>query len=201
MIIKTLVETSYRGMFKLTPEEGSSFFIRREYLTDLDFDLLEQGFEATEEQTDELMDAGLCAVVEFKAVDYLARAEQCRAGLRRKLIQKKYETIYIDRALDYLEASDYLSDRRFARAWLNTRSTNHYEGRTRLLSELMNRGINREIAVDSIDEFYSEHDEAEICRKAYEKALKTKSGDKLIAALQRQGFTLKQIREAESTQA
>ena len=184
-------------MYKLTPEEGSSFFIRREYLNSVDFDLLVPGFETTAEQDDELMDAGLCAAVEFKAVDYLARAEQSRAGLRRKLIQKKYEIEYIDRSLDYLESSDYLSDRRFSRAWLNTRSTNHLEGRTRLLSELLSRGIDREIASDAVNEFFTEHDEEEICLKAYKKLLKTKSGDKLTAALVRQGFSIKQIRLAE----
>ena len=88
----------------------------------------------------------------------------------------------------------YLSDLRFAIAWLNTRRTNHYEGRSRLAAELATRGIARDVAGKALDEFFTENDEMEICRKAYEKLSKSKSGEKLTAAMLRQGFTQKQIR-------
>ena len=188
-------------MFKVAPEEGSAFYIRKEYLPDGLFERIDVSAEFDEDETDALLDAGLTCAVELKAVGYLARAEQSRFGLTRKLIEKKYDKRYVEAALSYLEGRGYLSDLRFATAWLNTRRINHFEGRTRLLAELMARGISREVSMAALDEFFTENDEAEICRKAYEKAIKTKSGDKLIAALQRQGFTLKQIREAESTQA
>ncbi len=183
-------------MYKLAPEEGSAFFIRREYLTNLDFDALQPGFELNEEEREELLDAGLSCVVELKAVDYLARAEQCRAGLKRKLLQKGYAAQYIDRALSFLESADYLSDERFARAWLNTRRINHFEGRTRLLAELMSRGINRDISSAAIEYFFTENDEDEICCKAYEKLSKKKSGDKLVTAMMQAGFSYKQISAA-----
>ena len=194
MIIKTLVETSYSGMFKLTPEEGSAFFVRKEYLPEGLFELLDVGAEFSEDQADSLMDAGLSCAVELKAVGYLARAEQSRFGLTRKLIEKKYEKKYVEAALDYLEMKGYLSDLRFATAWLNTRRTNHYEGRSRLAAELASRGIARDVANTALDEFFTENDEMEICRKAYEKLSKSKSGEKLTAAMLRQGFTQKQIR-------
>ena len=193
MIIKTLVETSYSGMFKLTPEEGSAFFVRKEYLPEGLFELLNVGAEFSEDQADSLMDAGLSCAVELKAVGYLARAEQSRFGLTRKLIEKKYEKKYVEAALDYLEMKGYLSDLRFATAWLNTRRTNHYEGRNRLAAELASRGIARDVANTALDEFFTENDEMEICRKAYEKLSKSKSGEKLTAAMLRQGFTQKQI--------
>ena len=140
------------------------------------------------------MDAGLSCAVELKAVGYLARAELSRFGLTRKLIEKKYEKKYVEAALDYLEMKGYLSDLRFATAWLNTRRTNHYEGRSRLAAELASRGIARDVANTALDVFFTENDEMEICRKAYEKLSKSKSGEKLIAAMLRQGFTQKQIR-------
>jgi regulatory protein len=197
MVVKTLVETSYSGMFKLTPEEGSAFFVRKEYLPEGLFELLDVGAEFSEDQADALMDAGLTCAVELKAVGYLARAEQSRFGLSRKLIEKKYEKKYVEASLTYLEGRGYLSDLRFASAWLNTRKINHYEGRSRLAAELAARGIAREVANKALDEFFSENDEDEICRKAYEKAAKTKSGDKLTAALIRQGFSIKQIKAAQ----
>ena len=197
MIIKSIAETSYSGMFKVAPEEGSAFYIRKEYLPDGLFERIDVGAEFDETETDSLLDAGLTCAVELKAVSYLARAEQSRFGLTRKLIEKKYDKKYVEAALTYLEVRGYLSDQRYAIAWLNTRSTNHYEGRSRLSAELAARGITRDVANQALNEFFTEHDEDEICRKAYEKLSRTKSGEKLLAAMIRQGFSQKQIRNLE----
>ena len=194
MVVKTFAESSYSGMFKFTPEEGSSFYIRKDYLPEGVFERIDVGVEFSEEEADCLMDAGLTCAVELKAVAYLARAEQCRFGLTRKLIEKKYEKKYVEAALTYLEGRGYLSDQRFARAWLNSRRTNHYEGRSRLEAELASRGIARDVANVALDDFFTENDEDEICRKAYEKLSKSKSGEKLTAALMRAGFSLKMIK-------
>ncbi len=197
MVVKTLVETSYSGMFKLTPEDGSAFFIRKEYLPAGLFERIDVGVEFDETDTDSLLDAGLTCAVELKAVGYLARAEQSWFGLSRKLIEKKYDKKYVEAALTYLEGRGYLSDLRYANAWLNTRKINHYEGRSRLAAELAARGIARDVASTALDEFFSENDEDEICRKAYEKLSKTKSDEKLTASLIRAGFTLKQIKTVQ----
>ncbi len=194
MVVKTLVETSYSGMFKVAPEEGSAFYLRKEYLPEGLFERLDVGVEFDDEEADSLMDAGLTCAVELKAVSFLARAEQSRFGLTRKLIEKKYDKKYVEAALTYLEGRGYLSDFRYATAWLNTRKINHYEGRSRLSAELAARGIAREVANKALDDFFTENNEDEICRKAYEKLSKTKSGDKLTEALVRAGFPLKMIK-------
>ncbi len=194
MTVKTLVESSYSGMFKLTPEEGSAFFVRKEYLPEGLFERINVGLEFDDEETDSLLDAGLTCAVELKAVGYLARAEQSRFGLTRKLIEKKYDKKYVEAALTYLEGRGYLSDLRYATAWLNTRKINHFEGRSRLAAELAARGIARDVAGKALDEFFTENDEDELCRKAYEKLSKSKADEKLITALLRSGFSMKQIK-------
>ena len=123
MIIKSISETSYSGMFKVAPEEGSAFYVRKEYLPEGLFDKIDVGVEFDDDDSDLLMDAGLTCAVELKAVSYLARAEQSRFGLYRKLIEKKYDKKYVEAALTYLEGRGYLSDARFATAWLNTRKS------------------------------------------------------------------------------
>ena len=194
MTVKTLVESSYSGMFKLTPEEGSAFFVRKEYLPEGLFERIDVGLEFDDEETNSLLDAGLTCAVELKVVGYLARAEQSRFGLTRKLIDKKYDKKYVEAALTYLEGRGYLSDLRFATAWLNTRKINHFEGRSRLAAELAARGIARDVVGKALDEFFTENDEDELCRKAYEKLSKSKADEKLIAALLRSGFSMKQIK-------
>ncbi len=187
----TKFEPTSTGLCRITPDEGAIFYIRKEYIPNIDFDSIYAGAEFNEEQTSELLDAGLAAVVELKAITYLARCEQCRFKLTNKLIQKGYEKQYIQIALDFLESVNLLSDSRYATAWLNSRKTNHYEGRTKLSAELAARGISREVAAAALDEFFTENDEEEICRKAVEKLSRTKSGDKLKAALINAGFSYK----------
>lgn len=198
MTIKSIAETSYSGMFKVAFTEGAPFFVRQAYLHSIDVYEILPGTDCSDELTNELLDAGLACVVELKAVDYLARAEQCRFGLNRKLVEKKIEKKYIIMALDYLESKNYLSDERFSRAWLNARKINHYEGRTRLLAELQSRGISKDISSGAVDEFFTENNESEICRKAYERFSKRgKEGEKLIAAMMQAGFSYKMIREIQ----
>ncbi len=127
-----------------------------------------------------------------KALALLARCEQCRAGLARKLLAKGFSKDTVEGVLDALEERDFLSDRRFARAWLNSRRIGHYEGRSRLLSELAARGIDKEISKEAVDSFFDEFDEEEICRKAAKKLVaQGKNGEKLMASMQRAGFSWK----------
>ena len=198
MVIKSIRETSYPGMFKVSPENGAAFFIRKEYLSEVDFDSINDAADLSEELFNKLLDAGFVCVVELKAVQYLARAEQSRFGLTRKLLEKKYNKQYVEMALDYLESKNYLSDERFAAAWLNSRRINHYEGTSKLKAELQVRGISREIADKAVKEFFTENDEFEICKKAYLKFQKAgKDEDKLIASMMKAGFTYKMIKLAK----
>lgn len=195
MIISSINPTSYSGMYKVSPSEGASFFVRPEYLPGIDFESIAPDSEYNDSQTDVFLDAGLACVVELKAVEYLARCEQSRFGLNRKLSEKGFEKKYINMALDLLESKNYLSDLRFSSAWLHSRKINHYEGRSRLLSELLSRGISKEISNQALDEFFEENDEMEICKKAYEKFVKKgKSDEKLIAAMMQAGFSYKLIK-------
>ena len=194
MIIKKFEPTS-TGLCRLTPDQGAIFYIRKEYLEHIDFEGIYAGAEFPDDEVSELLDAGLASVVELKAISYLARCEQCRFKLTGKLAQKGYEKKYIDMALDFLESKKLLSDSRFATAWLNSRRTNHYEGRSKLSAELASRGISREVASAALDEFFAENDEYEICSKAYKKLKsKAKSEEKLLSSLMTAGFSWKMIK-------
>lgn len=195
MKIKSVEQTSYEGMYKLTPEQGVVFYARQEYLSGIELDNVQCGSEFVDDDEEALLDAGLICAVELKAVSYLARSEQCRFGLKRKLLAKQYKSEYIDKALSFLESKNYLSDERYAAAWLNDRRINHYEGQTKLLLELQSRGIDKTVAADAVKEFFTDNDEEEICRKACERFVKKgKSEDKLIEALLKAGFAYKLIK-------
>ena len=199
MTIKSIKETFYDGMFKIQAienDEELAFFLRDEYLPEINIYNILPGSVFDEVLSGQLMDAGLSCAAELKAVEYLSRAEQSRSGLLRKLLQKKYEKKYIESALDFLEQKNYLSDSRFSRAWLNTRKINHYEGPSKLCAELQARGIDKATAEAAVSDFFTENDEYDICRKALEKQIsKGKKEEKLIALMLQAGFSYKMIRE------
>lgn len=143
-------------------------------------------------QTETQASAAEASAAAQKALALLARCEQCRSGLERKLLQKGYSKDTVEGVLDALEKRGLLDDLRFARAWLNSRRIGHFEGRTRLLSELAARGIGKETAKKAVDGFFEEFDEGEICARAVKKFLSQgKSGEKLMAAMIRAGFSWK----------
>lgn len=181
---------------KINSDAGLAFFIRISYLKIVSPEKIIQNAEFCDDDEKDIIDAGMCYAAEMKAVEYLARAEQCRFKLTQKLINKKYERQYIERALDYLESKNYLNDRRFAQFWLNGRKINHSEGRTKLAAELAVRGISKEDSAAALDDFFETNNEAELCRKAYEKCLRIKKDpEKIIRTLISYGFQYNLIKK------
>lgn len=177
---------------------GTSFYVRLEYLMFCSAEKISAGAELTEEEFSDLMDAALVYAAERDAVAYLERSEHSRFLLKTKLLKKKHGAASIERALDYCEERNWLSDRRFAGAWLRSRAITHTEGRIRLQGELAARGISREVAQEALNEFFETESEEEKCIRAREKLMaQGKEGDALLRALVRKGFSEKVIRKSQ----
>ncbi len=218
LIILKIQQTS-EGVYEVTSDMGSVFFLRSKYLTHVTRDRLvavEHGlsyndalFSDSEDlkpgmdgvfdngDSEDILHAALLYSTEKLAMSYLARAEHCRAGLFRKLQKKDIDKKDINEVLDFLEEEGFLNDCRFAGAWLRTRYIDHAEGRRRLSAELALRGVNAQDAKQALDEFFSERDEHDICCRAYKKLLRTNqklAPDKIHSSLCRLGFTNNTIR-------
>lgn len=195
-LIISKIEQKGTDVFEITADTGAAFYLRAAYLRFVAVDELFPGAEILEAAEDDVLASGLAFAAERAAVSLLERSEQCRAGLSKKLLSRGFEKNAVAAALDYLEGRDFLSDGRFARAWLNGRRIAKAEGKTRLLAELASRGISREVSQKAVAEFFEENDEGEICERALKKMLRQKkSGEKLVAAMQRAGFSLKMIQQ------
>jgi len=194
------MEWASTGILKVYPEEGPSFFVRPDYLSEGCTNLLASQDGGTcsiglsEEDSAALYLAARSFLAERVAMDYLSRAEHSRYQLALKLRKKGYSSAEIDPALDYLEAKNILDDSRFAEAWLHSRSLHQAEGRRKMFAGLVSRGINGKIADKSLDDYFCDTDEMTLCAKAIVKLIRTgKSGNKLEAALIRRGFCRKTI--------
>lgn len=186
---------------KCTFSGGTSFYVRLEYLMLCPSEKVAAGSELTDEYFSDLMDAALTYAAERDAVAYLERSEHSRFLLKTKLLKKKHGAASIERALDYCESRNWLSDRRFAGAWLRSRAISHTEGRIRLQGELAARGVSRQIALEALNEFFESENEEDKCRRAREHLISQgKTGDALIRSLVRKGFSEKMIRRVEKNE-
>lgn len=98
------------------------------------------------------------------ALNLLARREHSRAELRAKLLAEA-EPAEIDQLLDYLEEKQWLSDERFAEAWIRQRGLKY--GRQRLRYELQQKGVAAELITESLDRYLE--DELTQARSVWEK--------------------------------
>lgn len=196
----TAIEQVGTDCMKVESDAVPVFFMRTAYLQQVQPERIVEGSAFSGEEAHDVLQAALAFAAEKKAETYLARAEHSRFALERKLLQKGMDKQAIARALDYLEQKHYLSDERFAESWLRTHTK--AQGRTRLLSELLARGVNRHIANAALDEFFADTTEEELCARAVEKSLRAgRTGDKLVRYLQQSGFSYRQIQAAlKSTQ-
>ena len=193
------IKQTLPDVVEITPEAGSAFFLRMTYLKEVPAGRLESLYgtplDVSDTEAADLLNAALVYSAECAAMTYLARAEQSRFGLSRKLLHKGIDKNAVKEALDYLESVSYLDDRRYASAWLRSRSIDHAEGRIRLSAELAARGISKQNADDAIKEYFETVDEAALCQKAYEKLLRLrKTPEKVQAALLRSGFSMSEIK-------
>lgn len=183
-------------LVKIINSEGVSFVTRPDYFDEDDFDGLvaECGCPISDESLEALLNAVKIYEAECTAASYLYRAEHSRFQLELKLKKKGFLAFEINPALDYLEKKGFLDDGRFARAWLNTRVISKKEGRNRLAPELALRGVSFKIVEDVLNEFFSEHSEEDICRKALKKQL-INGVDKprLMRKMYRLGFSVSTV--------
>jgi regulatory protein len=143
------IQEGANGTATAVAEDGSLFHLRREYLSAA-FDAASlddpsataaasgHGFEVP----GEVLEAAAGALAaERRACSLLARAEQHRAGLERKLAAKDVSRWCARAALDRLETEGLLSDRRYAEAWIRQRMRGHAEGPRSLAAALSSRGV------------------------------------------------------------
>jgi regulatory protein len=79
------------------------------------------------------------------AVRYLGPRPRSVAEIRRHLRSKRFDDAAIDGAVDKLRAQGYIDDEAFARYWVEQRDTHRPRGERAIVSELMQKGLSREV--------------------------------------------------------
>jgi len=136
--------------------------------------------------------------VEKAALRLIARAEQCSAGLTRKLKKRKFDEAIINDVICKLTEINLLNDSRYARLWLQSRLRLTRSPRL-LLSSLCSKGIDRDDAEAALKEVLEEDIEIIMLTKFVKKYSKKAGGKNnsdprsLKYMLKNEGFSLSAI--------
>lgn len=139
-----------------------------------------------------------------RAINYLNRSirskSQIQTYLKSLLIKKKgkwfsildtdQEIKIVEEVLCKLEEYSYINDREYAEQFILSRIKNKPRGKRVLLSELISKGVSKELAQEKLDELVK--DEYVMLKQTYEKRFKDeilqKDDRKKIDFLLRKGF-------------
>jgi regulatory protein len=138
------------------------------------------------------------------AMDLLSRREHCTAEIRAKLRARFGEDAPVDSELQRLSGDGLLSDERFAEAFVRMHR-NRGHGPLRILRELEQRGVDRELAEASVAAGGSEWLELARAWKqrrfGAEEPASAAEWQRAARQLQQRGFTSEQIRFALAREA
>lgn len=99
-----------------------------------------------------------------KGLGLLVRREHSRKELKGKLLQRSFSEDVVENTLDQLEQEGLLNDARFAEAFVYYRY-GRGQGPERIRSELMERGIEGQLATQPLNS--SDYDWFDAARKTY----------------------------------
>lgn len=130
------------------------------------------------------------------ALHFLAARPRSAREIRDRLRRKDYPDDHIDAALERLERLRLVDDRAFARWWIENRQANRPRGNRALQAELQQKGVDRTIISELLDELTEPDDEREAALEAARRVVRRYASApdkwafsrKLSAFLQRRGF-------------
>jgi regulatory protein len=149
------------------------------------------GKEVSSEEAAALHFAADCFRAERAGLRLVARAEQTRLGISRKLEHRGHGAPCIKAAVSYLEKLKILDDLRFAERWIQSRLYRGTDSPLRLINSLCQRGIDRDTARRACKATLDLEKETELLKKFIAKRYPGEGQDTrfLKARLKIEGFS------------
>ena len=154
---------------------------------------LNVGQELDEEHITTLQrqDAGEVAL--DKAVKYISYRSRTESEIRRKLSEKGFSDLDIEKALERLRSNGLVADERFAHSWVESRSASHPRSRRLMAMELRQKGVSNSDIEKALEETEDDDELAYQAATQYAHRLTKFEWDKfrerLSGYLLRRGFT------------
>ena len=132
-----------------------------------------------------------------KAVSLLAVREHTKKELNDKLMNKGYGKEEIEDAILRLEKEGYISEERFAEVFIRSRLKKSPEGKSVLLYRLAEKGCQRDIAANAIDEAWEDKLWLDPLKKGLETLERRKGEEYALSKMRQKGCSYSEIREAK----
>ena len=136
-----------------------------------------------------------------KARCWCAAEERCESGVRQKLVAWGAEGDDVDAVVDALKEDGYLDDRRYARAYCESKVLHQHWGRQKVQYQLRMKGLQREAIAEGMAAV-DEEQYMDMLLEAAERKLRELGGKlgvaekrKVMAFLASRGFTMSEINE------
>lgn len=157
---------------------------------------LRKGIEITQEEIEKIENEEVNAKAFNAAASFLKTRERSKKEIRDKLKSKEYSENSIEKVLEKLERLNIVDDKRFAEMFVRDRMKLKPKGKRVLSLELAQKGIDKDIIEEVLDEMLGGDNELELAKRVLEKANKKYSGleereqkDKIIKYLLSKGFS------------
>ena len=134
-------------------------------------------------------------IVKKAAYNYANYKPRTIAQVKLRLKQKDFTSIEINTALDFLEEFNLVDDRKYAEMFLEEIIKKKPSGKAVIIAELRKKGIDNDIATETISRLFSDDELPDMAYQAAEKKMRMlrhkpleKQKSSMIVFLQRKGF-------------
>lgn len=161
--IVRLAKVPRKGEYIVELSDGYRFRVTTEQVSRFGLD------EGKQLGTDEIpgLESAYGAAAARKAALRLLKVRPRTGGeLRRELVKRKHRAEAIGIVLADFESNGLLDDRLFSRLWIKERMEKKGFGRRRIASELISKGVEREIVEEEIERGFDRESEMEVAGRA-----------------------------------
>jgi regulatory protein len=200
MVVTQIEPDEKSGRIKVYIDGEYSFFLYEKEIAQYK---LEEEQIMDEKLYEEILDNIIYPRAKEKALSVLGYSDRSESELRNKLGETGYTGDVINRVIDYVRLYDYINDERYTSAFI--RSKKQTKSRLAIITQLSQKGINKEIIDKVMYNEYHEDESSDDELNAIKKAVSRKTSSienldyaqkqRLMASLYRKGFDLRKIKK------
>lgn len=163
-VVVLSVESLSKGKRRLRLDNGEIWVL---YAGEIRGYSIAEGTELTGSQYEQIRHDIIGKRAKKRAMHLLEQMDRSEQGLRKKLLEGEYPEDLVEEAIDYVKSYHYVDDARYADCYV--RLHGGAKSRGKLLMELQNKGIDRELADCVLAEYEKERDETKMIRDLLQK--------------------------------
>lgn len=163
-VVVVSVESLSKGKRRLHLDNGEVWVL---YNGELRACSLAEGTELTQAQYEQIRQGIIGKRAKKRAMHLLEKMDRTEQELRKKLLESEYPEDLAEDAIAYVKRYHYVDDARYADCYVRLRGA--AKSRGKLLAELQNKGVDRDLANRVLAEYEDERDEPQMIRELMRK--------------------------------